>query len=357
LLLEAGGPQPVNHAAPTALRTLPAPLIGRAGELALVRRRFLEDGVRLLTLTGPAGTGKTRLALEIAQTLPELSPDGATFIDLSRFGDWRLVLPTIARALGLKRSGSSQIFDRIVEALDGRTTLLLLDNFEHVLDAAPLVSDLLAACPGLRTVVTSREQLRISWEHALPVPPLDLPDQSMDGYEVVAAAPAVELFLVRARASRPGFCLTEENFRAISEICARLDGLPLAIVLAASRMNVLSPEEVAGRLDRSLELLIGGSRDAPSRHQGLRAAFNWSYALLDPAEQALFRRLGVFAAGCSIEAVIAVSPDTSESRTLDLGIALCEKNLLMKDETVSTELRFRMLETVGEFGVEQLAMN
>jgi predicted ATPase len=347
----------VNRVESTVPRTLPAPLIGRAGELALIRKRFLEDGVRLLTLTGPAGTGKTRLALEAAQTLPELCPAGATFVDLSTFGDWRLVLPAIARALGLKRSGSAQTFGRIVEALDHCDTLLLLDNFEHLLDAAPLVSDLLAACPTLRTVVTSREQLRISWEHALPVPPLDLPEQSTCDYAGAASAPAVELFLDRAQASRPSFRLTDENARAITEICARLDGLPLAIVLAASRMNVLSPEEVATRLDRSLELLTGGARDAPSRHQELRAAFEWSYALLDPAEQALFRRLGIFAAGCSVEAVMAVYPDASESRTLDLGIALCEKNLLIKDESVQTELRFRMLETIREFAVEQLAAN
>jgi predicted ATPase/DNA-binding CsgD family transcriptional regulator len=347
----------VNRAASTLPRTLPAPLIGRAAELALIRKRFLEDGVRVLTLTGPAGTGKTRLALEAARSLTEICPDGAILVDLSRFGDWRLVLPAIARALGLKRSGSGLPFGRVVEALDNRESLLLLDNFEHLLNAAPMVSDLIAACPGLRAVVTSREQLRISWEHAIRVSPLDLPMEPACDYEAAAAAAAVELFLQRARAVRSGFRLTDENFRAIAEICARLDGLPLAIVLAASRMNVLSPEEVAARLDRRLELLTGGSRDAPSRHHELRAAFEWSYALLDPAEQALFRRLGIFAAGCSVEAVVAVYPDVPESRALDLGIALCEKNLLAKDESVSTELRFRMLETVREFAVEQLAAN
>jgi predicted ATPase/DNA-binding CsgD family transcriptional regulator len=323
---------------------------------------YAEHGARLVTLTGPAGTGKTRLALAVAAALSKEAPDGVTVVDLSAFGDWRLVVSAIARELPAQELGSRSGIESLQEALAEQRALLVLDNFEHVLGAAPQVAELLAACLYLRVLVTSREPLRIRWEQILPIGPLGLPNAGLMDLEAIAQAPAVALFALRAVAVQPNFALTPENCGAVAEICTRLDGLPLAIELAAARSNVLPPEAMVARLDRRLDLLKGDARDYPSRHRALRAAIDWSYALLDTYEQAAFRRLGVFAGGCTLEAAAAVGDPAeggeaanSAPNILDLIAALSDKSLLHRDERVRGEPRFRMLETVREYALEQLA--
>jgi len=340
----------------TSLPFQPNPVIGRDKELELIRRLVVEEGTRVVTLTGPAGTGKTRLALAAGEQLAGEAPDGVMLVDLSAFGDWRLVLPCIARSLGLRKPGGRVILHDVVEALQTKRSLIILDNFEHLLGAAGQVADLLSACADLRILVTSREPLRIAWEHVLPVSPLRLADPSesstLDG---IAAAAAVALFSQRAAAVQPEFTLNSENCRAVAEICARLDGLPLAIELAAARVNVLPPQAMVGRLDRRLELLKGGGSDRPSRHRALRAAIDWSCALLEPPEQELFAALGVFASGCTLEAASAIAPNgETEEQILDLMSALCNKSLLQRDGRSGEEPRFRMLETVREYALERL---
>src|SRR5579875_2165623 len=258
------------------LPSQPSPIIGRQRELESIRWSLVEQGVRLLTLTGPAGTGKTRLALAAAAALTAEVAEELLLVDLSPFGDWRLVVPAIARAAGLEQRWSNAALAALEESLLTRRVLLILDNFEHVLGAATQVAALLSACPPLRILVTSREPLHLTWEHTLPVPPLELPDPSQStAPERVALVPAVALFVERAAAVQPGFSLTPDNCAAIAEICTRLDGLPLAIELAAARSNVLPPQAMVSRLDHRLELLKGGARDTPARHQALRAAIDW----------------------------------------------------------------------------------
>jgi predicted ATPase/DNA-binding CsgD family transcriptional regulator len=335
----------------------PNALVGRGREIEAIRRRFNEGSTRLITLSGPAGTGKTRVALAATDALAPEAPDGISLVDLSAFGDWRLVVPAIVHAISARKTGNRSALEIVQEALQQRRVLLVLDNFEQVLGAAPQVAEFLAACASLRILVTSREPLHLSWEYVLPIAPLALPDAAATGDPKLAAeAPAVQLFLQRATAVEPDFNLTAENCAAVAEICARLDGLPLAIELAAARIGVLSPEAMVTRLDHRLELLKGGARDHPARHQALRAAIDWSYALLEQEEQSLFRRLGVLAGGCSLDAAAAAGDHSAEpERTLDLVAALCDKSLLYRDDRGNGEPRFRMLETIREYALEQLA--
>ncbi len=336
----------------------PCPIIGRQRELQTIRRRLAEQGARLLTLTGPAGTGKTRLALAAAESLIEEAPDGLFLVDLAPYGDWRLVIGAIGRIAGIERGGGAAMLDAVKEFLHDKRAILILDNFEHVIGAAPQIAELLGACAPLRILVTSREPLHLTWEQTLPVPPLELPDPSQAADPGRAAlAPAVAFFIQRAAAVAPDFALTPENCSAVAEICARLDGLPLAIELAAARCNVLPPPAMAARLDRRLELLKGGARDQPPRHRALRAAIDWSYALLDMGEQEVFRRLGVFATGCTIEAAAAACglDPAGAAGALDHLAALVDKSLLYVEPRAREEPRFRMLETVREYALERLA--
>jgi predicted ATPase/DNA-binding CsgD family transcriptional regulator len=392
-----------------ALGSPPIPrtrLIGREIERARVRTLLLDEGVPLLSLTGPGGVGKTRLALSIAGDVAQFFADGTVFVDLAPLADPTLVDSAIAQALGVLEGGETEIIDRLTCHLRDRHVLLVLDNFEHVVTAASLLPALLAACPKLQVLVTSRMRLRVSSEHEYAVSPLRLVEP--DGpscLEAVRTADAVRLFVERAHALQGEFVLTEENASAVSQICTRLDGLPLAIELAAAWLKVLSPQELLVRLERRLPLLTGGSRDLPARQQTVRDTIAWSHALLSPDEQVLFRHLAIFAGGCTLEAAEAVAaspqgvplrsggagfasggeehdaslaraptppefaqrtpppeaaprlapPERSDALTVLGGIAsLVDKSLLQRREGSHSEARFSMLETVCEFGLGQL---
>jgi predicted ATPase len=331
-------------------------LIGRQRELEEIQRLVLEKGVRLLTLTGTGGTGKTRLALEAAERLSPHFPGGVFFVPLAAFHDPRLVAAAIAQAMGAARSSLAAVVAdlRVADA----PTLLLLDNFEQVLDAAPAVSELLAACRHLAVMVTSREVLHVYGEHGVPVLPLDLPDPAhLPSPEALAECAAVALFVERAQAANPGFRLTAANAPAVAELCTRLDGLPLPLELAAAQTRLLPPAAMLSRLDDRLRLLTGGARDLPDRQQTLRRTLDWSHQLLDPTEQAVFRRLGVFVGGFTLEAAQAVAdPYGRLEVSLEQGVgALVNKSLLQARETADGEPRFFMLETLREYAQEKLA--
>jgi predicted ATPase/DNA-binding SARP family transcriptional activator len=328
--------------------TPPTPLVGRHLEVAAVAGLLRRYDVRLVTLTGPGGTGKTRLSLAVAEELaPELR-DGAAFVDLAAVQDASLLGSTIARVLGLQE-GEEPLSEAVAERLRARSVLLVLDNLEQLLPAATFVADLLAAAPRLLVLATSRAPLRLSAEHVYPVPPLPTP--ATDIFEELAANDAVRLFVARARAADPAFELTDESARDVAEICRRLDGLPLAIELAAARTSLLSTDAIASRLEQSLELLTGGARDLPVRQQTLRATLDWSHGLLSGSEQALFARLAVFSGGWTIDAVEAVCADDSD--VLASTGSLLDESLLRRDE----DGRLGMLETIREYALERLELS
>lgn len=332
------------------------PLLGRASEIEAIGA-LLQGGARLVTLTGPGGAGKTRLAQAIGASRLGDYPAGTFFIPLAPITDPGLVAPTIAHVIGVQEQPGRDVLDSLKAHLDGQVMLLVLDNFEQVVGAAPVVANLLAACDGLRTLVTSREALRLRGEHEFPVPPLAVPrpQYTHDG-AALSQFGAVQLFIQRAQAADPTFAIDNHNARSVAEICYRLDGLPLAIELAAARIKVLSPQAMLARLGRPLDLLRGGARDLPARHQTLRQAIAWSYDLLDEAERALFRRLAVFAGGCTLDAAEAVcAGDGLTIDPLDSIAALVNKSLLLREPAPDDEPRFRMLETIREFGLEALS--
>lgn len=344
---------------------LPVPLsslVGRRQELTDLRGLIVRRRVRLLTLTGAGGAGKTRLAVEAARDVAATFADGVAFVDLSSLTDHALVLPTIAQALGLRELPDLPAADTIAAALADRTLLLVLDNLERVTGAAPDLAALLGACPGLTMLVTSRVVLRVSGEHAFPVSPLPYPDPGdvLAGRPWSAAAEppgAVALFVERARAADPGFALSAENAASVAAICARLDGLPLAIELAAVWAWLLSPSDLLVRLNERLLLLTNGVRDAPQRQRALRDAIAWSDDLLRPDEQAMFRRLSVFTGGFDLRAAGTVLGHEGEPG-LDLleGIgSLLDHSLLRRIERSGEDHRFGMLETIREFGLDRLA--
>jgi predicted ATPase/class 3 adenylate cyclase len=338
--------------APTNLPTSRDALIGREVEVAAARELLLRDDIGLVTLTGAGGAGKTRLGLQIATTLLDRFGDGAFVVVLAPISDPALVAPTIATALGLRQAGDRPVVEVLREHLRERPLLLLLDNFEQILSASALVVDLLAACPRLKVLVTSRAALRVRGERELVVPPLALPEVgAVPPAERLERYAAVALFAERAREIRPGFAVTTENAPAVAEICRRLDGLPLAIELAAARARLFSPQAMLSRLGRSLPFLTGGPQDLPARQQTLRDTIAWSCGLLDPTEQRLFRSLGVFVNGFTLEAVEGVGP---EREALDLAVSLVDKSLVRQRETVSGEPRFTLRETVREYALEQL---
>ena len=330
-------------------------LVGREAEIAHISAMIERDGARLVTLTGPGGTGKTRLALAVAAEALDTFPDGVWFVDLAPLTDPALVLPGIAGVLGVREAGGQPLLRTVEAFLATKRLLLVLDNFEQVLDAAPQLAELLSACPRLSMLVTSREPLQVRAEQQVPVAPLPLPPQErMLSLSELARVPAIDLFVQRARAIVPDFTLTEENAPAIVAICQRLDGLPLAIELAAARIRILPPQALQERLERSLPVLTSGPRDAPARQRTLRDAIAWSHDLLEGDEPALFRRLAVFSGGWTLEAAEAVIGNDGVLDVFTGITALADKSLVRPLATTDPEPRFGMLETIREFGLEQL---
>jgi predicted ATPase/serine/threonine protein kinase len=345
---------------PTNLPVQRTGFVGREKEVAAATELLLRQDVRLVTVTGPGGIGKTRLAVQVASGLVERFPGGTHFVPLSSLSDPALIASVIVQTLGIREAGRQSPLEILKENLqDSRRPpmLLVMDNFEHLIQAAPTVAALLAMGTNLKIMVTSRAALHVYGEHEFPVPPLALPDsRSMPPVKLLSEYPAVALFVQRAVAVKPDFELNQENAPAVTEICARLDGLPLAIELAAARVKVLSPSSMRTRLASRLQLLTGGARDLPLRQQTLRAAMDWSYDLLSPAEQKLFRRLSVFVGGCNLEGVEAVC-DTKHDLDLDLldGMAsMVDKSLAQQVEQAKGESRFVMLETIREYALEKL---
>jgi predicted ATPase/class 3 adenylate cyclase len=340
---------------PNNLPRQPTLFLGREREVGEVVALLQRPEVQLLTLTGPGGTGKTRLALQAAAELLDEFADGAFFVPLASLTDPALVPSAVASALGIREEGGRPVAEALRDGLKDKQILLLLDNCEHLLDVAPVVGSWLTACSGLRVLATSRAPLRLQAEHEYPVPPLGLPRRKPPPTpEQLSQYEAVRLFITRAQAVRPGFVVDNESAPAIAEICWRLDGLPLAIELAAARVRMLPPEALLTRLGKRLPLLTGGARDLPARQRTLRDAIAWSHDLLDADEQGLFRRLAVFAGGFTLATAAAV---TNDSGTLDVltGVErLCEHSLLRQDDGVKGEPRFHMLETVREYASERL---
>jgi predicted ATPase/DNA-binding XRE family transcriptional regulator len=334
----------------------PTPLLGREREAGEVVGLLLDPGVRLLTLLGPGGVGKTRLATEAASKAAPSFPDGAGFVDLTEVDDPSRFVPAVARALGLREGGDEAPFELLSGYLREKGMLIVLDNFEQALSASLLLVRLLSACPRLKALVTSRVALAARGERRFPVPPLRVPPQAPAGAEAVADSPAVALFVGRARAVDPSFRLTDANAPAVAGVCRRLDGLPLAIELAASRANLLSPEALLARLAHGLDLLEGGAPDAPERQRTMRAAVAWSYGLLAEEERAVFRRLSVFEGGFTLEAAESVCPGPGDRLdTLGALFSLADASLIGRREGPNGEPRLAVLVVVRDYARELMS--
>jgi predicted ATPase/class 3 adenylate cyclase len=343
---------------PTNLPTQANPLIGRQAELEEVGTLLGRSDVRVLTFTGPGGTGKTRLALQVAGGVLDEFRDGVYFVNLAAVTDPDLVVPTIAQTLAIREAGGQALAETLAAYLESRELLLLLDNFEQVVAAAVSVGALLRAAPKLKVLVTSRAPLHLAAEHEFPVPPLDLPEVGhLPDTEALSQYDAVALFIARARAIRPDFAVTTSNAPAVAAICVRLDGLPLAIELAAAQVRALSPQTLLRRLEQRLNLVRSAAVDAPVRQRTLRATIDWSYTMLDAAEQRLLARLAVFAGGWDLEAAEHICDGTVGVDVLDGLSSLLEKSLIRRQDDIGGEARYVMLETIHEYASEKLGMS
>ncbi|MBA2753830.1 MAG: tetratricopeptide repeat protein, partial [Chloroflexia bacterium] len=341
--------------------SLPEPLtsfVGRKREIAAVSALVRREGVRLVTLTGPGGVGKTRLALRVVEELHGDCTHGTAFVDLAPIAVPDLVAPTIAAALGLRESGARDVAERLLDALRDRPLLLVLDNFEQVVEAASLVVRVLLGCPRVKILVTSRIALRLSGERVITVEPLTLPDHDeRQGLRELLASEAVALFVGRAQDVRPDFLVSDSNAPVVVEICRRVDGLPLAIELAAARIAHLPLPALLARLEKRLPFLTGGPRDVPKRQRTLRETIAWSHDLLPPEERVLFRRLAVFLGGARLDAVAAVANAGGDLRidVFDGVTSLVGSSLLRQVEDADDEPRYVFLETIREYGLERVA--
>ena len=346
-------PPKTLEATPNNLPLQLTSFLGRQREVDVVTA--LVNANRLVTLTGPGGTGKTRLALQVAAEASDRFPDGVYFVALEPITRTDLLLPAIAQAVGLVDAGAATV-ERLAEHFGDRSFLLVLDNFEQVDAASPFVGELLSRAPHLTVLATSRSPLRVYGEREFPVPPLGLPDpRHLPDLEQFSAFESVALFVERAVSVRPDFAVDNQNAPAVAEICVKLDGLPLAIELAAARVRVLSPQAILDRLSDQLGLLSGGARDLPARQQTLRGAIAWSHDLLDEADKAAFAKLSVFSGGSSLEVIEAVCFEPAEAGSaLDVISSLVDKSLLREEQSPTGEPRFRMLETIRQFAAEQL---
>jgi predicted ATPase/DNA-binding NarL/FixJ family response regulator len=348
-------PAATHHRTANNLSPQATPLIGRGHDLEMIQQRLLQEEVRLVTLTGPGGTGKTRLAIACAERMLQRFHDGVYFVDLAPLRDARFVMSTIVRTLPLEMSSGSPS-DALLRLLHGRHVLLVLDNFEHVQAAAPEVSTLLSGCSDLKVLVTSRAPLHLRWEHEVPIPPLTLPDLRIaPDLKELLQSPAVTLFFERAHAVRPDFVPTSDNAETVAKICVRLDGLPLALELAAVRIKAVTAQDLLNLLEQRLDPLASGALDAAPRHRTLRATINWSHDLLSLAERTLFRRLSIFAGGWSLDAAKTVcgGGNVAVPAVIDVLGRLVDQSLVQMED-VQGRSRCRMLDSIRQFALEQL---
>ncbi|HET9587605.1 MAG TPA: tetratricopeptide repeat protein [Anaerolineales bacterium] len=332
--------------------------IGREEEIARTREMLFRKDVRLVTLTGPGGTGKTRLSLETASGLIERFKHGVVFVPLADVSEPHQLVSRIAQALEVREAGSQPLLENLKDYLRDKNILVILDNFEQLIAAGWVVADLLAAAPSLKVLVTSRILLNLRGEHELPIDPLDIPDPAdLPSVERLRETESVRLFVARAQATNPSFTLSDENASAVARICQRLDGLPLAIELAAARVKLLTPQAMLARLSDRLKLLTGGARDLPERQRTLRSTIDWSYDLLNPKEKTLFAHLAVFVGGFSLDTAEVVCNPKNNLDILEGVTSLLNNSLLRQEDTVGGEPRFRMLETIREYATERLVEN